>query len=121
MALKTLKDLKIRDLIYYLDNSGNVKSSMVEGITISKIQFGDRGVFNYKSEDETCFTFQAEEYYGGKRIYYLNKVTALKKRSLILIKDLASLFEKQKGVLESIEKITKSILETNLEIVNESK
>ena len=121
MALKTLKDLKIRDLVYYLDNSGNVKSSMIKGITISEIQFGDKGVFNYKSEDETCFTFEAEEYYGGKRVYYINKVTALKNRSLNLNKDLASLFERQKGVLEKIQDMTKSILETNLEIVNESK
>jgi len=121
MALKTLKELKIRDEVYYLDNSYSVKSSMIKGITINEIQFGDRGVFKYGSEDETCFTFEAEEYYGGKRIYYLNKVTALKKRSINLNKNLESLFERQKGVLEKIQDMTKSILETNLEIVNESK
>jgi hypothetical protein len=59
--------------------------------------------------------------HSSKKPYYLNKITALKKRSSILNEDLKSLFERQKGVLEKIESMTKAILETNLEIVNESK
>jgi len=121
MALKVLKDLKIRDSIYFIDGKDEVSSVKVTGITTNEIQFGNRGVFNYTLQDETCFTFEAEEMYSSKKPYYLNKITALKKRSSILNEDLKSLFERQKGVLEKIESMTKAILETNLEIVNESK
>jgi len=121
MTLKVLKDLKIRDSIYFIDGNDEVGSVQVTGITTNEIQFGSKGVFIYNQDDETCFTFEAEEMYDSKKPYYLNKVTALKKRSSILNEDLKNLFARQKGVLEKIENITKSILETNLEIVNESK
>jgi hypothetical protein len=121
MALKTLKDLKIRDSLYFIDGNKNVSSVKINGITINEIQFGNEGIFKYKQEDETCFVFEAEQRYSTKRPYYINKVTALKKRSEILNEDLKNLFEKQKGVLEKIEEMTNSILETNLEIVKESK
>lgn len=120
MALKTLKDLKIRDEIYFINGNNRVASVKITGITIDEIQFGKKGVFFYTEEDETCFVFESNELYCSKTSYYINKVTALKKRSSILNEDLRSLFERQKGVLEKIEDMTKSILETNLEIVNES-
>jgi ribosome biogenesis SPOUT family RNA methylase Rps3 len=120
MALKTLKDLKIRDEIYFIDGNNRVASVKITGITIDEIQFGNQGVFEYTQDDETCFVFDAKYRYDNGKTYYINKVTALKKRSSILNEDLRSLFERQKGVLEKIEDMTKSILETNLEIVNES-
>lgn len=121
MALKTLKDLKIKDDLYYIDGNENVSSVKVTGITIYEIQFGNRGSYLYSELDETCFSFEAEERCGSRKPYYINKVTALKKKSSILNENLKSLFQRQKGVLERIESITNSILETNLEIVNETK
>jgi hypothetical protein len=121
MALKILKELKLRDKLYYLDNGNEVRFSQVFGITTTEIQFGNEGVFKYKTEDETCFSFVLNERFGGTKTYYLNKITALKERTKILNKELESLFEFQKNVLEKIQSKTSSILENNLLIVEENK
>lgn len=121
MALKTLKDLKLRDKLYYINGNNEISFSQVFGITTFEIQFGNQGVFQYTNEDETCFSFISEERYGSKKTYYLNKISALKERTKILNKELESLFEHQKNVLEKIQSKTSSILENNLLIVEETK
>jgi hypothetical protein len=122
MALKTLQDLKINDIVYSINSSGEISTSKINLISTTEIQTNCNHTFEYKHDDRTVHQFEAfwrSEKYPQK--FYLNKVSVLKIRSKMLNQQIQELFEKHRYFLEQLTALNNKLLENNLEIVNESK
>ena len=121
MAKKTIKDLRPRDKVWYLD--GKVYEVEIQMISTTGIR-GENDFFVAKinNDDLTAWQFEAEKKYSSyKTIFYLNKIDALKARHGLLEKNLEDTYSEQQKYFESITIQNKLIYESNKEIINELK
>lgn len=121
MAKKTIKDLKPRDTVWYVNNY--VHEYTIGTVSINEI-IGKNDSFKAKINDDdlTAWQFLAiERHRSYPTTIYLNKIDALKERHSILEKSLETTYLKQQEYFESIMKQNKAIYESNLEIIKELK
>jgi len=121
MAKKTIKDLRPRDTVWYVN--GEVYEYQIGTVSINEI-IGTDDSFKAKihNSDLTAWQFEADKKYSSYRItIYLNKIDALKVRHSVLEKTLETTYLKQQEYFESIVAQNKAIYDSNLEIINELK
>ncbi|GIZ08350.1 hypothetical protein [Flavobacterium sp. UMI-01] len=122
MAKKTIKDLRPRDTVWYVNNN-NVFEYKIDSISTKKI-IGKDDCFNAEINDSdlTAWQFEAiEKYHRSPTTIYLNKIDALKIRHAALEKELEATYAQQQKYFESIAAKNKAIYNSNLEIINELK
>ena len=115
MALKTLADLKVNDTVYYVYGL-QINNSKVKMMDQSYVDF-DSDKLGYHESELTSHQFKNYR----ERIYYLNKISALKALSKVLEKRTDDLILEQQKLFDKVKEHTQLILENNLLIVEETK
>ena len=120
---KTIIDLKPRDIVYTVSNTGYISKRIIESVSVDFIYTEDKDItIRYNEEDFTCWKIKATGKYSSSHFdVYLNMVDALKERKKILELELEGVFEKQQDFLKLVKKVNDLIFECNKEIIDQLK
>ena len=102
MAKKTIKDLKLFDIIY-LDNAQYApKEVTVDSISRNELLISGKR-YPITSEDRTSYIFSSRaQGYSGAETFYLNKIDALKNQRIKFDAHFEAIYKQQQDFLERI-------------------